>query len=208
MEPVFHPDIDTNTQKIMDNFFETIHKQMTLSEGSKTLFASILEKSELPRGHILVKAETVCNYVYYIERGLTRTFYLKDGRDVTDWISTEKTFACSIVSFITKKPDIRAIELLEDSVLLAFHHNDLEKLYYGNHEIERFGRLLVSNGLIQVQQRFDDLHFASAFERYKKLIDINPTLIQRVPLGMIASYLGITQETLSRIRSRFHSITM
>jgi hypothetical protein len=62
--------------------------------------------------------------------------------------------------------------------------------------------MILSSGLIQMQQRFDDLHFATALQRYRKLIDNNPTFVNRVPLGMIASYLGITQETLSRIRSQ------
>jgi len=72
---------------------------------------------------------------------------------------------------------------------------------FEKHFAELF-RLLVSSGLIQLQQRFDDLHFATALQRYQTLMKENPTLIQRVPLGMIASYLGITQETLSRIRSQ------
>lgn len=192
-----------NEEPEMKDFFETTQELMTLSQESKAAFISISQRLELPKRHNLVKADTVCNYVYYIEKGLSRTFYLIDGKDVTDWISTEKTFACSIVSFITRKPDIRAIELLENSILWAIHYDDLERLYKEHHEIERFGRLLISTGLVQVQQRFDDLHFASAHDRYKKLIRTNPTLIQRVPLGMIASYLGITQETLSRIRSNF-----
>lgn len=192
-----------NGEPQMKDFFETTEELIHLSVESKIALVSILKRLELPKRYILVKADTVCNYVYYIEKGLSRTFYLVNGKDVTDWISTEKTFACSIVSFITRKPDIRSVELLENSVLWAMHYDDLEKLYKQYHEIERFGRLLVSNGLVQIQQRFDDLHFASAHDRYKKLIRDSPTLIQKVPLGMIASYLGITQETLSRIRSNF-----
>jgi len=94
------------------------------------------------------------------------------------------------------------VELLEPSLLWAIPYKRLEDLYNSYHEIERFGRLLVSHGLILVQQRFDDLHFASALERYKKMLQQNPSFIQRVPLSMIASYLGISQETLSRIRSK------
>jgi CRP-like cAMP-binding protein len=111
-------------------------------------------------------------------------------------------FACSIISFLTRQPDRRGIELLEDSVLWGMHHDELEQLYKHHHDIERLGRLLVSFGLIQLQQRFDDLHFATAAQRYRTLMDTNPSFIQRVPLGMIASYLGITQETLSRIRAQ------
>ncbi|QHT68943.1 Crp/Fnr family transcriptional regulator [Rhodocytophaga rosea] len=189
----------------MQAFFETVNQFLPLSAESKQALSAILQRMELPKGHVLVRAGTVCHYIYFIEKGLSRTYYLKEDKDVTDWISTENTFACSIVSFITRKPDRRIIELLEDSLLWAIHYQDIEQLYKNHHEIERFGRLVTSHGLVQMQQRFDELHFATAHERYKHLIETSPTIIQRVPLGMIASYLGITGETLSRIRAGFPS---
>lgn len=186
----------------MDKFLDTCVGITPLSAESREALSSISRPMEFPKGHILVRQETICHYICFIEKGLTRTFYYKDGKDVTDWLSAENTFACSIISFLTRRPDRRGIELLEDSVLLALHHEDLERLYRQYHEIERLGRLLVSSGLLQMQQRFDDLHFATATRRYQALMQDNPSLIQRVPLGMIASYLGMTQETLSRIRAQ------
>jgi CRP-like cAMP-binding protein len=144
----------------------------------------------------------VCHYLYFIEKGLTRTWYWKDGKEVTDWISVEGTIAVSIISFLTHQPDRRGIQLLEDSTFHAVSFTNLEKLYRGHHDIERLGRLLLSQGIIQLQQRFDDLHFATAQQRYQQLITATPSLLNRVPLGMIASFLGITQETLSRIRAQ------
>ena len=186
----------------MDKFFHAVsHFTKLTSEGKKDLSSS-LKKMQLPKGHILVQQDTVCNFIYFIESGLTRTFYLKNGKDVTDWISDENSFACSIISFITRQPDRRIIELLEPSVLYSIHYNDLEHLSSIHHDIEKFFRQLVSFGLVQLQQKLDDLHFSSALQRYQSLMITHPTFIQRVPLGMIASYLGITQETLSRIRSQ------
>lgn len=186
----------------MNKFFETVAQFVELSPKSKEALASILQLMEFPKGHVLVRQNTTCHYLYFIEKGLTRTYYFKDEKDVTDWISAENMFAVSLISFITGKPDRRGIELLEDSVLWAIPHDEFEQLCIQFHDIERFGRLLGNFGIIQVQQRFDDLHFATALERYQTLMDHNPTFIQRVPLGIIASYLGITQETLSRIRSQ------
>lgn len=186
----------------MDKFFQTVAQFTTLSPESKEELSKHLTRLELPRGHILVRQDTVCNFVYFINSGLTRTYYLRDGKDVTDWISDENSFACSIISFITRQPDRRGIELLEPSVLYSLHYNDLESLAGKYHHVETFFRKIVSFGLVQVQQRFDDLHFSTASQRYQTLIATHPTFIQRVPLGMIASYLGITQETLSRIRSQ------
>ena len=187
---------------LMDAFFTFIKQITPLSDESIAAMGLVLQRFELPKGHTLLRPGAVCHYFYFIEEGLTRTWYIKDGKDITDWLSAENSFAVSIVSFLTGQPDIRGIELLEPSILWAISRNDLENLYAHYHDIERMGRLILSTGLIQMQQRFDDLHFATALQRYRKLIDSNPSFVNRVPLGMIASYLGITQETLSRIRSQ------
>jgi len=186
----------------MDAFFSFIKQITPLSEESVAAMELVLQRLELPKGHTLLRPGAVCHYFYFIEQGLTRTWYVKDGKDITDWLSAENSFAVSIVSFLTGQPDIRGIELLEPSVLWAISRTDLENLYARYHDIEHMGRMILSSGLIQMQQRFDDLHFATALQRYRKLIDSNPSFVNRVPLGMIASYLGITQETLSRIRSQ------
>ena len=186
----------------MDAFFSFIKQITPLSAESRAAMELVLQRHELPKGHPLLRPGAVCHHFYFIEQGLTRTWYVKDGKDITDWISAENSFAVSIVSFLTGQPDIRGIELLEPSIFWSVSRNDLESLYTRYHDIEHMGRLILSNGIIQMQQRFDDLHFATALQRYRKLIDSNPSLVNRVPLGMIASYLGITQETLSRIRSQ------
>lgn len=185
----------------MEKFFDFTRKLTFLSKESEDALSAVLERMELPKGYSLLKPGGICRHFYFIETGLTRTYYIKEGKDVTDWLSPENTFAVSIVSFITREPDRRGIELLEPSVIWAVSHQDIEDLYKRYHDIERLGRLLISYGVVQMQQRFDDLHFATAAERYQKLISVHPSLINRVPLGMIASYLGITQETLSRVRS-------
>ena len=186
----------------MDSFFEVVTKLAPLSEEGRSALAGIAKRKEHPKGHILVRPETVCNNLYFIEKGLTRTFYIKYGREVTDWLSLENTFACSIVSFITRKPDIRIIELLEPSVLWAFSYEELEDLYSRYHELEHLGRAILKYGMVQMQERFDSIHFSNALERYQSLIQDHPALVQRVPLGIIASYLGMSQETLSRIRAQ------
>lgn len=186
----------------MDKFFTAVSNFSALSPESTAALTSVLKRHQYPKGKVLVKPDTTCNYFYFIEQGLTRTYYIKGGKNITDWISAENSFAVSIISFITRKPDRRGIEVLEPSVLLSMHFDDLENLCARFHDVERLTRHLVSSGLVQLQRKFDDLHFHSALERYQTLMSTNPTFIQRVPLGMIASYLGITQETLSRIRAQ------
>lgn len=186
----------------MESLFRSIEPLLSLKPESRDLLAAVLKKQEYAKGKLLIRQHTVCDAIYFIEKGLTRTYYIKHGKDVTDWLSPENSFACSIVSFITRTPDIRNVEALEPTVCWVLKHGDLEHLYTQSHEIERLGRLLVSSGLVQVQKRFDDLHFASALERYNILLSQHPGLINRVPLSIIASYLGITQETLSRMRAQ------
>ena len=186
----------------MDAFFRAIEPLMSLSPVGRQALAGIMEPVAFPKGHVLIRQDTICRRIYFIETGLARTYYYKDGRDVTDWLAAEGDLVGSMVSFLTQQPDRRIVELLEPSRLWAIPRPELEGLYARHHEIERLGRLLVGSGLIQMQQRFDDLHFASAAERYQTLLSRNASFVQRVPLGMIASYLGISQETLSRIRAR------
>ena len=186
----------------MDKFFQTVSQFTHLSAESKQEFSERLKISEFPKGHILLQQDKICNYLYFVDTGLARTFYLKDGKDVTDWFSVENSFAVSPISFITRQPDRRAIELLEPSVIYSLHYNDMETLSRKHHDIENFYRHLVSSGMVQLLQKIDAFHFSTALQRYQTLMATNPTIIQRVPLGMIASYLGITQETLSRIRSQ------
>jgi len=185
----------------MHPFFAYISAFAKLSPDSMEDMAAVLEKSEFKKGHVLLRPGAVCHYIYFVEKGLTRTYYLKDGKDVTDWLSPENSLAVSIVSFVSRQPDVRGIELLEDSVLWVLSWQNLEALCAKYHDIEHLARMLVNGGLVQMQQRFDDLHFAAAQQRYATLMQTQPSLINRVPLGMVASYLGITQETLSRIRN-------
>jgi signal-transduction protein with cAMP-binding, CBS, and nucleotidyltransferase domain len=186
----------------MDSFLQAMSQFAKLDTESLDELSAISTRHEFPKGHILLQRNSICNYFYFIEKGLTRTFYIKDGKDITDWISTEGTFAVSLISFINREPDRRTIELLEPSVLYSIGHDDIEALCKQRHIIEHLVRQIVSFGLVQLQRKFDELHFSTAKQRYQNLMETNPTIIQRVPLGMVASFLGMTQETLSRIRSQ------
>ena len=109
----------------------------------------------------------------------------------------------SILSFLTRKTDRRIIELLEDSEIWALGFDDLENLCRSHHDIEHLARRLAESGVVQLQQRFDALQFSNAGTRDKTLLETHPDYINRVPLGMLASFLGITQETLSRVRKKY-----
>ena len=81
----------------MTNFFNIVKDRMQLSENSRQAFLSVMKKEEYEKGHVLVRPGSICRSIYFVEKGLTRTFYEKDDKDVTDWFSPENTIACSIV---------------------------------------------------------------------------------------------------------------
>ena len=189
----------------MEGFFKAANQYVDLTPESKEALASIIVCQTVPKGNIILRPNSVCNHIHFVESGLLRTFYDMDGRDVTDWLSPEDSFSCSILSFINRQPDRRGIEALEDSTLTSIQYYELDQLFLRYPDIERLGRMFYGLGITMIQQRFDALHFHTALERYQHLMDTQPTLIQRTPLNMLASYLGMTKETLSRIRSQYVS---
>lgn len=184
------------------SLFDTVSPFVKLSPESRATLLSHMLKQEMPKGHVLVPAGSICSSVYYIEKGLTKRFYMKDGKEVIEEFKAENSFACSMNGYITKRADGRQVELLESSVIWSLPYAMLEKLYDQYHDIERLGRYLITQELVAMHRRVQDLQFITAQERYANFAEKHPTLMQRVPLGMISSYLGITQETLSRIRAK------
>jgi CRP-like cAMP-binding protein len=161
-----------------------------------------MKKDHLSKGCVLVPSGSICKSVYYLETGLSRRFYLKDNKEVTESFTAENGFACSINGYITGNADGRQTELLEPSVVWSLPYRELETLYDKYHDIERLGRFLITRELVEMHERLSSLQFMTASERYAAFLEKYPSLLQRVPLGVISSYLGITQETLSRIRSK------
>jgi CRP-like cAMP-binding protein len=186
----------------MQNIIETFRRIGNLStENERHLLNSVESREYLPKT-ILQEEGKTSSKIYFVEKGIARTYYYKNGKDITYWIATENDFVGSMASFFMRTSSNKFVETLENCILWEFEYSKLEKLFSLNQEWERTGRLFATYGLSLMEKRFDDLHFNSAKERYDILINKQPEIIQRVPLGMIASYLGITQETLSRIRKQ------
>ena len=164
--------------------------------------SAVLRKMESPKASYLIKEGKVSNHIYFLEKGCLRGFYNLDGKEITYWFAFENDFVTSFYSFITRKPSVENIQVMEDSTLWSIAYDDLQKLYNKHPDIERFGRLINEHYYVMLEERFVSNHFKEARERYENLASNSPHIIQRAPLGYIASYLGITQETLSRIRNK------
>ncbi|WP_020530435.1 Crp/Fnr family transcriptional regulator [Flexithrix dorotheae] len=154
------------------------------------------------KGEILVKAGAYCDKSYFLAKGGARTFYLKDGRDVTDWFAFENSFISSINSFFYEVPSENYIELLEDSTLLVLSKSDIEDLCNKFHDFEKLNKVVFAKTMLQLQERIVSMRFFTAKQKYIALLKSFPKIDQRVQLSHIASYIGITLETLSRLRSR------
>jgi CRP-like cAMP-binding protein len=186
----------------MESLFERIGLFCKLSDQAIESMRSVLQKIELTKGDYLITEGKVCNHIYFLKKGSLRGFYNLDGKEISYWFAFENDFVTSFYSFITRKPSVENIQLIEDSILWGITYDDLQKLYNEHPDIERFGRLTNEHYYVMLEDRFVSNHFKEARERYENLISEAPHIIRRVPLGYIASYLGITQETLSRIRNK------
>lgn len=185
------------------NFVEYINSFLQLSDDAADDLLGKSRKDYLPKHYILHKEGEICEKVYFIEEGLVRWYYYNEnGKDITDSFGLENSFITAFDSFFQRRPSRYFIELLEDSTVYSMTFADLEDSFSKFPEVERVGRLILIQILEQTLEKNAALQFNNARQRYHFITEKYPDLLQRVSLGHIASYLGITQETLSRIRAR------
>lgn len=156
------------------------------------------------KNDFVLKQDAICRHIYFVKSGMIRIFYLKDGRDVTEWFACDREFCFSITSYFHEVPSKLIIQCIEDCEITYLPKSELERLSDENLEISRFYRSLLAGSLIGSQLRMESMQFETALQRYQSLMNNNPEIIQRAPLKYIASFLGISFETLSRIRHQLH----
>ena len=186
----------------MEKLLEIFREIGQLPQGSERVLMDLVSRKEFLKKTQLQEVDKVCNRIYFVEKGVVRTFYYKEDKDITYWIAAENDFVGSLASFFSRSPSNKYVETLEDCILWEFDHFKLEAVYSLSGEFERMGRLFSNYAIVNMEKRMDDLHALTAKERYTRLLDRHPEIVQRVSLGIIASFLGISQETLSRIRGQ------
>ncbi|TBW26995.1 Crp/Fnr family transcriptional regulator [Gramella sp. KN1008] len=183
---------------ILSDFLKTI---VPFPQEEITGIVSHFKKETIKKNQNLVKEGQICNKLYFVEKGIGRSFYLKeDGKEVTQWFFIESKMMSSVESFFQQVPSLYYLQMLEDSVVHSIKRDDIDFLFAKYHNMEKFGRLLSTEMLTRVVNKLNALQFQTARERYDYMLTEFPDLSTRVPLGYIASYLGMSQETLSRIR--------
>lgn len=185
----------------MTTISNKIDEIFLLPSMEKDLFLSRFERVEVRKGAVVVHAEKIERYVYFIEQGIARAYHETDKGERTIWFGEAGGIMLSFLSFFKNQAGYESVEVLEDSILYRISSAHLQELYNQHLPIANWGRKFAEQELLLTEQRFMDLQFKTATERYQDLMKHSPTILQRVQLGHIASYLGITQVSLSRIRA-------
>lgn len=167
-------------------------------------FAPVLTLQSYTKGEAVHTAGRVCHNLHLVQSGALRAFYFKEDKDITAHFAFSNEAITAPDSFIMGAPSKYHIEALEESSVYTVDRLELEKFLDEHPELERLARKFTEAIYLELLERIESLVFLSAAERYNTLLKRNPNLLLNVNLGHIASYLGITQETLSRIRAKAH----
>lgn len=146
-------------------------------------------------------ADKIEENLYILKKGIVRAYYDLEDKDVTFWFGIEGDPILPMKAYVSNDKIYENIELLEDSILFEIKIEDLKNLFETHIEIANWGRRLAEKELVQTEELFISRQFKTATDRYRELMRDHPEILQRVPLKIIASYLGITQVSLSRIRA-------
>jgi len=187
-----------NIESIID---EISKRYSPLSDQCQEELISNSSIKTFKKGEVVVQAGQYATDAYLITQGCARAYYFQDGRDISDWFAFENDVMAPIVSFFSEEPSLHFIEFIEESLVIEFSKEATELLSKKHHDFERFISKVVTETMLGLCERLHTIQFVKAEDRYSRLIKIYPDITNRVPLTHIASYLGITLETLSRIRN-------
>ena len=187
-----------------DLILKNISRFITLTPEEEQYFTSLLKLKKIKKKGYLLQEGDISRHQYFVNKGCLRTYTIDEkGLEHIIQFAIEDWWNGDMFSFLTQTPARFTIDALEDSELLCLEKNALEELYIKIPKFERFFRHLLQNAFIALQERIVANLSQPADERYCTFITKYPDMEKRLPLKQIASYLGITPESLSRIRSNY-----
>lgn len=169
-------------------------------DGEMDDIANCFEHRIIEKNAYFSKAGLISDHIGFVTKGLLRSFYTVKAKETTSFFLTPGDVAAALLSFIKVQPAIENIQALEDSEMLIISRKKLHKLYENNWKWQQVGRVLIENYYVSMEQRTITLQSQTAQERYAQFLNDYPEIIKKVPLHYIASYLGMSPETLSRVR--------
>jgi len=179
------------------NFFDTIYP---INSDAKLALEHIIREKHYSKNELVQDIGSSCRTIYIVKSGGARIFYFKDGNDITEHFAFDNDLIVRAESLFTGKSTSKGIQTIEESVIIGIDSEKLFNLYDQHHDLERLFRIIFEREYVNTVKRIESLQFKTAQERYLELMSTTD-FVQKIPLKYIASYLGITQVSLSRIRS-------
>jgi CRP-like cAMP-binding protein len=179
-------------------YFRTIQP---LSETLRDHLEDTLRQKIIEKKDFLLKAGQVCGNIYFVEKGLLRSYYTKDEKEISSGFSKEGDICVSIESFLSQHSSQEYIQALEDSIVYYFSHDDLQRIYRDFPEFNKISRVILEKCLVQFSQRMTAMWMQKSAERYDWFVRHYPDLPQRVPAKQLASFLGVTESMISKVKS-------
>lgn len=180
---------------------ELARKYSTMTHDELDILEGVLVPMKFAKGEMILKDGEICENLYYIDKGLVRQFYFKNGKEVTEHLGEDRTIFMCIESLFKETPSHLQVEALEPTMVYALPKHRLESVALHNVNIQILYRKILEESLILSQIHADLVRFETAGDRYKKMCKLMPQVVLRAPLVFIASYLQMTPETLSRVRA-------
>ena len=184
----------------MNEFINYIKQYINLSDEARKQIFDLALVEEVPKGYILLKEGRICERLYFVVEGTIRTYHYQDGKDITYWIYREDQMLTAWNSFIYQVPATESFEVVEDCALSSFTKEQRNALLSKYPILDHFYRLQLEEQMAAIDEFYKGYFFMTAKEKYDLLISVFPSVTQIANLKHIASMLGISQETLSRIR--------
>lgn len=185
----------------MNEIIEFTNRVSPLDTVANQDFLSAFEIRTFPKGSFILKTNQVCQHYYFIKSGLTKSFFYKDDKEFIMTFFKEEMMFTEFSSYLTELPSKYMIIALEDTAVYSISKKNIVALCKKHHCIEALFSKLFSLTALKMMKRISEMLEENATERYNKFIDENNGLLQRISLGDLAEYLGITQVSLSRIRA-------
>lgn len=180
---------------------ELARKYSTMTHDELDVLEDLLVPVKYGKGERILSEGEVCTGISYIEKGLVRQYYIKNGKEVTEHLGVDHSIFMCIESLFREEPSHLQVEALEPTLVYILPKAKLEAAAMRNVNIQMLYRKILEESLIQSQVHADLMRFETAPNKYKRLCEMNPQVVLRAPLTYIANYLQMTPETLSRIRS-------
>jgi CRP-like cAMP-binding protein len=190
------------TEPVYNRFYEVVSNMVPLTAGEWDAFKQILVYRSVPKKFRLVSVGEVSREAYFINSGAARLLFEKEGEEISANFMFENNFIAALESFLLQVPSRQAIETLEDCDLLVIGRQKLQELTAAYPKFNMFSKAIAEQAFILLQRRASSFILDSPEERYLNMLQQRPEILERVPQHMIASYLGVTPVSLSRIRGR------